>query len=66
MKKTHKKILGLFGLVLVVAVTVFAAFLPAPKTQAVDTTTVTDTISVRVVGSTPVVNLSGNFWQPGS
>ncbi len=59
MKKTHKKILGLFGLVLVVAVTVFAAFLPAPKTQAVDTTTVTDTISVRVVGSTPVVNLSG-------
>ena len=59
MKKTHKKILGLFGLVLVVAVTVFAAFLPAPKTQAADTTTVTDTISVRVVGSTPVVNLSG-------
>ena len=59
MKKTHKKIFGLFGLVLVVAVTIFAAFLPAPKTQAADTTPVTDTISVRVVGSTPVVNLSG-------
>lgn len=59
MKKTHKKIFGLFGLVLVVAVTIFAAFLPGPKTQAVDITEVVDTIKVRVVGSTPAVSVAG-------
>ena len=58
MKKTHKKVFGLFGLVLVVALTIFAAFLPGPKTQATDNQVV-DTISVRVVGSVPAVSLSG-------
>lgn len=62
MKKTHKKMFGLFGLVLVVAVTVFAAFLPGPKTQAVNQ--VVDTITVRVVGATPAINISG--IDPGS
>ncbi|MBQ3432849.1 hypothetical protein IJG22_00960 [Candidatus Saccharibacteria bacterium] len=47
MRKTHKKILGLFGLVFVVAMTVVAAFLPAPKTSALST--LTDTITVVVV-----------------
>ena len=57
MKKTHKKVFGLFGLVIVAAVTIFAAFLPSP-TKAV-TTTVTDTIKVRVVGSTPAISADG-------
>lgn len=57
MKRTRKKVLGLFCLGLVVAMTVFAAILPAPETQA--TTTVTDVIQVRVVGSVPDVNMSG-------
>lgn len=59
MKKTHKKIFGLFGLVLVVAVTIFAAFLPGPKTQATTAGQATDTITVRVVSSTPTISLSG-------
>ena len=58
MKKTHKKIFGLFGLVLVAVVTIFAAFLPVPRTQAA-INQVVDTISVRVVGTTPAVNISG-------
>ena len=58
MKKTHKKIFGLFGLVLVAAVTIFAAFLPVPKTQAT-VNQVVDTLTVRVVGTTPAVSLSG-------
>lgn len=57
MKKTQKRVFGLFGLVFVIAVTIFAAFLPVPKTQAADQTT--DTLTVRVVGSTPAVNISG-------
>lgn len=59
MKKTHKKIFGLFGLVLVIAVTIFAAFLPTPKTKAITTETVTDTLIVRVVGSTPSIDITG-------
>lgn len=58
MKKTHKKILGLVSLVFVVAMTIVAALLPAPETQAANTS-VTDTISVRVVGSVPNVGISG-------
>ncbi|MBR2767046.1 hypothetical protein IKD67_03125 [Candidatus Saccharibacteria bacterium] len=63
MKKTHKKIFGLFGLALVVAVTVFAAFLPGPETKAT-TDSVVDNLSVRVVGATPSINISG--ITPGS
>ena len=55
MKKTKKRVFGLLSLVLVVATTIFAAFLPGPEASAL--TSVTDTISVRVVGSTPDVNI---------
>ena len=51
MKKTQKKILGLSGLALVTAVTVYAAFLPNPGASALSS--VTDTITVRVIGSAP-------------
>ena len=47
MKKANKKIFGLFGLVLVVAMTVFAAFLPSPRTSAASS--VTDTVIITVV-----------------
>lgn len=60
MKRTHKKIFGFCGLLLVVAMTVFAAFLPGPNTKAADdVTSVTDTIKVRVVGSVPRVDIIG-------
>ncbi|MBR2836764.1 hypothetical protein IKE79_00205 [Candidatus Saccharibacteria bacterium] len=57
MKETQKKVLGCFGLGLVAAVTFVAATLPVPGASA--TTSVTDTIEVRVVGSTPNVTVSG-------
>lgn len=57
MKKTQKKILGLFGLLLVAITTVFAATLPSPGALAV-TSSVTDTIVVRVVGSNPRVEIT--------
>ena len=53
MKKTHKKAAGLFGLLLVVAMTIFAATLPdTPKASAI-TDSITDTLQIRVVGDTP-------------
>ena len=58
MKKAEKQCLGFFGLSLVVAMTIVAANMPAPKASAVSTT-VTDTITVRVVGSVPDVNIRG-------
>lgn len=59
MKRTYKKIFGFCGLLLVAAMTILAAFLPVPKTQAAEVTTVTDTIQVRVVGSVPKVDILG-------
>lgn len=56
MKQKHKKILGALGLVVVAAITAFAASLPTP-TQA--TSSVTDTIEVRVVGEDPSLNARG-------
>lgn len=56
MKRTHKRILGFLGLALVAGTTVFAASLPGPEASA--TTSVTDTITVRVVGSSPDINVS--------
>lgn len=54
MKKTKKRVLGLLGLALVIITTIFAAFLPNPEASAEGgVTSVTDTISVRVVGSVP-------------
>ena len=59
MKKTQKKLLGSLGLLVVVAMTVFAAYLPGPETSAIETTTLTDVISVRVVGEAPYVEITG-------
>ncbi len=57
MKKIHKKILGIFGIVAVAAITAVAAFMPIPKTQAISS--MTDTITVRVVNSVPEVTIDG-------
>lgn len=64
MKRTHKKILGFFGLAVVAATTVFAAFLPAPETQATTQNTVVDSLTVRVIGTTPLLKIQG--IEPGS
>ena len=58
MKKTQKRALGLVALLVTIAVTAFAAFLPMPQTQATSTTSVTDTITVRVVGSSPRTDIT--------
>lgn len=57
MKKTHKKILGFLGILVVVAITAFAITLPATEAQA--TSSVTDTITVRVVENSPNVDILG-------
>ena len=57
MKKTHKKILGIFGLIIVATITAVAAFMPTPATQAVSS--VTDEITVRVIDSVPETTISG-------
>ena len=57
MKKTHKRVLGFSGLALVGALTGVAMMIPTPETLA--TSSVTDTIQVRVVGSVPDVNITG-------
>ena len=57
MKKAQKNVLGAFGLVLVAATTAFAAFMPMPDASAVDSTT--DTLTLKVVGETPDINVTG-------
>lgn len=57
MEKTQKNILGFLGLLLVAATTVVAACLPLPGASA--TTSVTDTVIIRVVGDSPNVDVSG-------
>ncbi len=54
MKKTHKKVFGCAGLALVAATTVFAATLPNPEASAIST--LTDTVTVRVLAEVPDVN----------
>lgn len=56
MKKTHKNIFGLFGLFAVVATTIFATALPSPGTLAA-TSSVTDKIVVRVLSTSPNVQI---------
>lgn len=51
MRKTKKRILGYSGLALLTAVTIYAAFLPNPNASAVSS--VTDSITVRVIGNAP-------------
>ena len=55
MKKTPKRILGFLGLGLVVAMTIFAAISPNPEASAASS--ITDTIVVRVLSSSPDVNI---------
>ena len=55
MKKTKKRVFGLLGLAIVAAITVFAAFLPAPNASAVDGSTV---LRVRVIGDIPDVTIT--------
>ena len=57
MKKQTKRVLGLCGLVLVGVMTALACLIPGANTNA--TSSVTDTIKVRVVPSHPDVVLSG-------
>ncbi len=57
MKKTQKNLLGMFGLSIVVATTVFAACMPGPEASAAGS--VTDTVTVRVVGDAPKVDITG-------
>ncbi|MBR3180385.1 hypothetical protein IKF57_02555 [Candidatus Saccharibacteria bacterium] len=57
MKKTHKNIFGLFGLFVVVATTIFATALPSPGTLAA-TSSVTDKIVVRVLATSPNVEIT--------
>lgn len=56
MRKTHKKILGFLSLGLVAAMTVFAATLPTPGAKATSTS-ITDTITVTVLGGIPTVTI---------
>lgn len=58
MKKTPKQVLGLVGLGMVAATTVFAAGLPSPEALAAETSSITDTITVRVVGSEPNITIT--------
>ena len=56
MKKTPKKVLGFLGLAFVAAMTIFAAALPNPEALAASSS-MTDTIIVRVIAGTPDVNI---------
>ena len=56
MKKKQKSFLGFLGLFAVAITTMVAANIPSPG--AIATSSITDTIEVRVVGSTPAVTLS--------
>lgn len=59
MKRATKNVLGAIGLSAVAATTIFAATLPSPTASAVSS--VTDTLQVRVVGSTPSVTLTSDY-----
>lgn len=58
MKVTKKKLLGLLGLFLVAAVTTFAALLPQTEANASHSSSITDQVEVRVVGSVPLVQFT--------
>ena len=57
MKRAQKNFLGLLGLSVVATMTMVAANIPSPGASA--TSTLTDTIEVRVVGSVPDVEIIG-------
>lgn len=56
MKRARKRVLGFLGLTIVAATTVFAASLPERGASALSS--VTDTVTIRVVGSSPGVNIT--------
>lgn len=56
MKKAKKQCLGFFGLALVTAMTAIAANVPTPVASA---KTITDSVSVRVIGTTPELTIKG-------
>ena len=56
MKAKHKKVLGILGLVLVVATTIFAATIPSPGASAA--TSVTDHLLVRVTSVVPNIEIT--------
>ncbi|MCR5832545.1 MAG: hypothetical protein K6G36_01195 [Candidatus Saccharibacteria bacterium] len=54
MKKIHRRVFGLLGLAIVVALTVFAAIMPTPNASAADGTI----LRVRVIGDVPNVTIT--------
>lgn len=62
MEKTQKKIIGFFGLVLVIAMTLLAMYFPESETSAIST--LTDTLTVKVISGVADVELISP--QPGS
>lgn len=58
MKRVHKRVFGFFGLVVVAVVTCIAIMLPSSGASAT-TSSVTDIITVRVVGDKPNVGIRG-------
>ena len=59
MKSKTKKVVGFCGLFGVAAITTIAATMPAPGVSAVEPTSLSDEISVRVVSDTPEVSVDG-------
>ena len=59
MKRVQKNILGISGLVLVAGMTACAAIMPSPSASAM-TTSLTDTLVVKVVEDQPVVHLTSD------
>ena len=59
MKRVYKKVLGFFGLVVVAVVTCIAIIIPSSEASATTTPSVTDIITVRVVGDKPNVEIRG-------
>lgn len=58
MKKTQKKVFGLLGLSLVAGMTAAAAMMPTPEASAISTSSVSDTITIRVVGDDPEIKVT--------
>ena len=57
MKKTRKKLVGLFGLAFVVAMTIFASTLPSPMASAISTVTDHITVVVRNPEEAPAASI---------
>ena len=57
MKRKQKRIVGYFSLVVVFALTIFAAFLPTPEASAANSSVI-DTLTVRVIGNSPGAHIT--------